>query len=70
MKTNKKRSRISAVLEGMASVGDLFAVRTDPEVEAIMRQSDAEALAGDWRAVAGDFRDAMEQTRKRLGVPS
>jgi len=47
-----------SLLKGAASVMSLNA-RTSPRVEVILQRSNAQALAGDWNAVGGDIRSAM-----------
>jgi hypothetical protein len=65
-----RKTGFSSFLKGAASLGDLFAVTKDPEIEAILQTSDADALRNDWRTISRDFSDSLEITRSRLGLPA
>jgi hypothetical protein len=49
---------IKAILNQLAR---LFGLLPSPEVERILRKTDAESIRSDWEAVGGDLRRAMEE---------
>jgi hypothetical protein len=46
-------------MRGFASLNPWY---RDPEIERILNQSDAEAIASDWKAVGNDIRESMNQS--------
>ena len=58
--------KIGRFLDGMASAGDLFGVRRDPEIETLGETSDAEALLGDWQTIGHDLAESVDPVQREL----